>query len=71
VKSKAGDVNAAGSSIATVDGSTKGSVTITGFQILVGAATILAPKKVTLKGTQVGTPAQIGEGTLPCRPQVP
>ncbi|MHC4471627.1 MAG: hypothetical protein ACYS99_11755 [Planctomycetota bacterium] len=68
VRSKTSNVNLAGSSIATVDGSAKGSIKVRGGEINVGGATLLAPRGVTLTGTEVGTPTQIGEGTLPCGP---
>lgn len=52
-------------SIASLTGSTKGEISIKGTSLTVTSAVLKAAKKLSIKGSQVGVPADTTNGTLP------
>jgi len=66
IESKTADVDIRGASIASLTGSTKGEIKIKAAdELFVEGAEILYAKKLKLQGTQVGTPLNVAQGTLP------
>jgi FG-GAP repeat len=63
VHSQHGDVGLTEADLAIITGSRKGDIDVRGVTIDITDASILAPDKIKLKGSVLGTPAVLGKGT--------